>query len=767
MAASPPVTPQVPQTADTTTAAHRRARKRTRRACDKCNTSRTRCDGDHPWYEYGYNCNYNRQAKKRGRVPLKAKKDASNSTPSDGSADEDHDHRNESHTENELVNPASAAPVAQHTPAPLAQAAPSARLTYASPRVEDPQAFPVDNHSNSGSRHRSDLSGGFPQRMENCRLHGSSNGSFHGSPSAATPFFMATPSLSFGLPPRRDFERPSSHGGGGQVGELRYRCLEPLLPYMGNNFPVSVACDLFDVYLLDPGASLFRFSSPFILTRIFRKKSLLGPNPRPTSAALLATILWCCAQTADISVLLVPGARSRLTNALYELATYLISRRDPDRWRRIHGGLQIEYDREQADIFPETTGEPAGTIDDVLTFILLCIGVSAGDFKSDCLKWWSKAKRLALALRLDRQDAPGDYAHTAAFSVADVEQQEERRRVFWLLYAIDRHLALSYNRGIHIPDAICDVFAPLPDRVWEDFEDMNALPPRTIGPPVTITGTGFFEYFLPLMVILGDIIEVHHGQFHPRLGSLDKKYAEGAIAELIAGCEASLDRLARRAGINGVSQTPMRISNILAGPQDMTPLAEVPPPLPPPPRQTQYEQTRNSDQLDVKLVIAYCTFLLHVLHVLFYGKWDAISMLDNEDDWITSPRFVECASHAIEASDAVADILKLDPELNFMPYLFGIYLLHGSFILLLFADRMPQLGQNQSVEHACETIIRAHEVCVVTLSTEFQRNFRRVLRSTLYNVRGSTHESREEHRLARRQVLSLYRWTRGAKGLGI
>lgn len=212
------------------------------------------------------------------------------------------------------------------------------------------------------------------------------------------------------------------------------------------------------------------------------------------------------------------------------------------------------------------------------------------------------------------------------------------------------------------------------------------------------------------MVVLGDIIEVHHGQYHPRLGSLDKKYAEGVIAELIAGCEASLEILARKAGLNTGPQANMRISNILTGTHDQIP--------DPNPLAAGVEP--SSEQLNVKLVIAYSTFIIHVLHVLFYGKWDAISMLDNEDDWITTPRFVECASHAIDASEAVADILKLDPELTFMPYLFGIYLLHGSFILLLFADRMPQLGQNQSVELACETIIRAHEVCVVTLSTEFQ-----------------------------------------------
>lgn len=324
-----------------------------------------------------------------------------------------------------------------------------------SPGMDSFQSQPTD-HPSVGSMQRSDTSGGFPRMVENVHIAGSSRGSYQESP-CTNPFFISNPTINFGLQNPGDIDRQSSTGGHGS--ECRHRCLEPLLPYMGQHFPVSVACDLFDVYLLDPGASLFRFSSPYILTRIFRKKSLTGPNPRPTSPALLATILWCCAQTADISVLLVPGSRSRLTNALYELATFLISRRDPDRWRRIHGGLQVEYDREQSGMFPETTmsNEPSGNVDDVLTFILLCIGVSAGDFKSDCLKWWSKAKRLAQSIRLDRQDAAGDCTDTP-YSLAEFEAQEERRRVFWLLYAIDRHLALSYNRTLDIPDAIVDVY---------------------------------------------------------------------------------------------------------------------------------------------------------------------------------------------------------------------------------------------------------------------------------------------------------------------
>nr|GFD52149.1 hypothetical protein [Tanacetum cinerariifolium] len=58
-------------------------------------------------------------------------------------------------------------------------------------------------------------------------------------------------------------------------------------------------------------------------------------------------------------------------------------------------------------------------------------------------------------------------------------------------------------------------------------------------------------------------------------------------------------------------------------------------------------------------------------------------------------------------------------------------------------------GPNSAVEAACETIIRAHEACIVTLNTEFQRVFKRVMRATLMVVKdqnktGWSHESGSE-----------------------
>ncbi|KIW29093.1 uncharacterized protein PV07_04933 [Cladophialophora immunda] len=371
---------------------------------------------------------------------------------------------------------------------------------------------------------------------------------------------------------------------------------------------------------------------------------------------------------------------------------------------------------------------PPSSIDDVLTFILMCIVISGGDFKTDCYPWWSKAVRLSQALGLNRVDAnESKYgsgcptpSHTCLGNkiegrcYAALEAQEERRRVFWLLFCLDRHLALAFNGTPNISDDECDVYTPLPDDVWENFETVPSelITERSHGPPVLVTGTSFFEYFLPLMAIMGDVIHIHHRRYHPRFGTLDDQNSISMVEELFANCAQSIGDLESRYDteeLNGAipaSEFLTPTSGFQESPLNHavgTPTGR-----------------RPKSRALAQLVTSYSTFILHVLHVLLYGKWDAVSMLENEDGWITSVPFMKCASHAIAASEAVSQILKCDPELTFMPYLFGIYLLHGSFILLLFADRMPQLGANESVEKACETIIRAHEVCVVTLSTEFQ-----------------------------------------------
>lgn len=157
------------------------------------------------------------------------------------------------------------------------------------------------------------------------------------------------------------------------------------------------------------------------------------------------------------------------------------------------------------------------------------------------------------------------------------------------------------------------------------------------------------------MAILGDIIDLHHRRRHPRFGGLDDNQEVTVMFGMLTNCGMSLVHLARR---NGLKPSSTLDAYYISTEESTSPDSLLQDALPDHPES--FPRTH--------LVLAYTTHILHVLYVL-HGKWDVISMLDCEDDWITSPGFVECASHAITASHALSTILKIDPDLTFMPYL--------------------------------------------------------------------------------------------------
>ena len=351
--------------------------------------------------------------------------------------------------------------------------------------------------------------------------------------------------------------------------------------------------------------------------------------------------------------------------------------------------------------------------------MLLGTVISGSDTKKECLKWWTKAWSEARSLNLNReQDTDPEFLSNGARenrfwgqtessrmskTLAREEVKEERRRIWWLLYIVDRHLALSYNAPLNILDAECQVYQPLEEAVWQDldsfkYEEFN----RFLGPSTRITGVGLFEYFLPLMAILGDIVDIHHRSCHPRFMELD---IEGAILAVENSLETYETSLREFEGVDNFN-LPDNGEPVYDSSQNI-------------PNTQNNIRPLSAEQARKNTVISYSKHLLHVLYVLLHGNWDPISMLDNPDRWVTPISFVKCAQHAIFAASAVSDILKFDPELSFMPYLFGIYLMHGSFVLLIFADKM-EMTASEIVVQACETLIRAHEVCVTTLNTEYQ-----------------------------------------------
>ncbi|PSS02281.1 fungal-specific transcription factor domain-domain-containing protein [Coniella lustricola] len=593
----------------------------------------------------------------------------------------------------------------------------------------------------------------------------------------------------------------------------RYPVLEPLAPHLGGILPLALACDLVDVYFASSSSAQMHPMSPYVLGCAFRKRSFLHPSkPRKCQPALLASMLWVAAQTSDAPLLTsLPSARGRICQKLLELTVSLLR-------PLIHtpaedvstvsspiaiggvalGGLGVAMPGTiSMEALSRETGPfgAAGTVDDVVTYIHLATVVSASEYKGASLRWWNAAWSLARELRLGRElpaalSAPHaegqDLDGQASLpGLVTEEEREERRRVWWLVYIVDRHLALCYNRPLFLLDIECDeLLQPLDDTAYQngEFEPLDRMTDPTVmasdpaakaqvrvrGPSFECGGHSIYGYFLPLMVILGEIVDLNHARNHPRFGlgfraakDFDDQAAE--IRRHLEVYEKSLARFAQhKLGPLTTEDQDDAVHEGLGGPTDMdTPSVQSVS------NSILTSISRLSDsEIQTRIVMAYGTHVMHVLHILLTGKWDPINLLDDIDLWISTQDFITATGHAVSAAEAISHILEYDPGLEFMPFFFGIYLLQGSFLLLLIADKL-QSEASPSVVKACETIVRAHEACVVTLNTEYQRNFSRVMRSALAQVRGLVPEDLGEQHQRRRELLALYRWTGDGTGLAL
>ncbi|GAM34853.1 transcription factor XlnR [Talaromyces pinophilus] len=582
------------------------------------------------------------------------------------------------------------------------------------------------------------------------------------TPPVQSPGWLHLPAPSVGF--------PSLNMANGFASTLKYPVLEPLLPHIVSIIPQSLACDLLDLYFASTSSS-----------HIF-------PQSPP---ALLASMLWVAAQTSDAPFLTSPpSARGRVCQKLLELTVNLLrplihgptpGETSPNYAANAVingvalGGFGVSMDQLGAQ------NSATGAVDDVATYIHLATVVSASEYKAASIRWWAAAWSLARELKLgrelpptpsqpqnhDRDNMEMEPKPTRDTSHVTEEEREERRRIWWLLYVMDRHLALCYNRPLTLLDKECEgLLQPMNDDVWHTGEFANAGY-RRAGPSFECTGHGMFGYFLPLMTMLGEIVDLNHARNHPRFGihfrtsgewdshtveiTRQLDVYEQSLREFETRHTASLgigNEGAAEAGFNAAAPT---------GIDHVSPSA----------RSSSTVGSRvNESLMQTKMVVAYGTYLMHVLHILLVGKWDPISLLDDNDLWISSEAFITAMGHAVKAAEAAADILDYDPDLSFMPFFFGIYLLQGSFLLLLTADKL-QGDADPSVVRACETIVRAHEACVVTLNTEYQRNFRKVMRSALAQVRGRVPDDFGEQQQRRREVLALYRWTGDGSGLAL
>ena len=571
------------------------------------------------------------------------------------------------------------------------------------------------------------------------------------SPNAGSPGWLALPSPNAVLfPPLHQNTTSQS---------LRYPVLKYILPRISSIIPISLACDLLELYFSSSSTAFVQPASPYILGFLLRKRSVLRQkDPRPCSQALLASILWVAAQTSESSFLTSPPSqRGKICHQLLELTVSLLN-------PLIHtttdgsagygnnsmingialGGFGMANPSSH-DLEGGSTGATAA-LDDVATYINLATVISASEYKSASLRWWNAAWSLARELKLGRElpsnPGPANQNHLDREGGEDPshlqdsmhpnmaqplqyseEEREERRRIWWLLYTVDRHLALCYNRPLFLLDVECDrLLQPENDAIWQagDYyppeNHVEAMYFRRRGPGFECTGHSIFGYFLPLMTILGEIVDINHARNHPRFGSRFRSGGEWEeqateISHQLEAYGRSLKEFEARyippdGNLNGDHNVNRDGTHHDANSPGM--------------HSNSTSTTRMTEAvLQTKIVVSYATHLMHTLHILLNGKWDPISLLDDNDLWISSQSFISATGHAVSAAEAINDILEYDPDLSFMPFFFGIYLLQGSFLLLLIADKL-QGEASPNVVKACESIVRAHEVCCVTLNTEYQ-----------------------------------------------
>jgi xylanolytic transcriptional activator XlnR len=506
--------------------------------------------------------------------------------------------------------------------------------------------------------------------------------------------------------------------------QLRYPVLRPVLPYIDHIIPVNLACDLLEHYFQSTTSTFMKPASGYILGYVFRKRSFLRTaNPRLCSPALLASMLWVAAQTFESPVLTTPPcARATICQKLLDLSVGLLkplvhspTPRENQQYYS-SGGVSFGtlYGVGSATRADQQDGSSTGTtgsFDDIATYMHVATVVAASETKAASLRWWNAAWSLARELKLGRElppdppavrTSPGGEADADGEVDLDVsmtssqpplvdgsgsssglrapvasgtytpEDREERRRLWWLLYAIDRHLALCYNRPLFLLDIECDgLLQPLDEAVWQageffcseaaELHDDPCSPNfRRRGPQFECTGLNVFGYFLPLMTILGGIVDLNHARNHPRFGLRLRNGSDwnDQAAEIIQQLDAysqSLHEFETRF-TNAVTEgEPSRMdgSHHEVGTPSAHSVSSV--------------SRANEALFQLRITMVYANHLMHTLHILLNGKWDPISLLDDNDLWISSQSFIDATGHAVSAAEALDDILEHDPDLSKIP----------------------------------------------------------------------------------------------------
>lgn len=472
----------------------------------------------------------------------------------------------------------------------------------------------------------------------------------------------------------------------------KYPILEPVLHSLHGIASPEQACTLLELYFAH---------SAWGTTHLLRRASFLTSDLskiRTTKPALLYSLLCLGSLDRDSDPRFVLDVNRRnLTDTLFELAA---------------AATTSFYDLEHEAV-----------LDDVITHIQLATIASSSKYQKKSIEWWSAAYQLARQLRLNEEVSQNNTNDLS------LEQGEERRRVWWLLYCIDRHQALSVRKSLAFRDAEChDLRRPCDDLAWNSLDDFTQPPSSILGITYTITDCSFFGFFLPLMTILGEITEQYNFEEsgRPLLAKPQKRMVQQHLDQY----EASLGNF-----------------------------------------------TCSCDA--TKIYQCYARHTLSTLYVLSRAKWDPVdALLDVETSGLSEEAIYSAAMATISAK-CIRDIKLTDPRFGFMPLIFGTFALHCSFPLLLLIRTFGAQSDENIIE-GCESFIDASIISGVHGSrapdelasiSPYLANMISIIQEVKAAQRhvgdneGMVSQSMQDINNKAHEILSIYRWNKTGHGV--
>ncbi|PYH42273.1 fungal specific transcription factor domain-containing protein [Aspergillus saccharolyticus JOP 1030-1] len=328
----------------------------------------------------------------------------------------------------------------------------------------------------------------------------------------------------------------------------------------------------------------------------------------------------------------------------------------------------------------------------------------------------------------------------------DQEDREERRRLWWATYIIDRHVALSFNGRPRLTDQECSYLpVPCPDAVWDQMSPLPQLSNDVLQSSESryqLRSLDMLGTFLPLSSrILGDILEYRFLDDHPTFSS-NKALLDTSRKVIIQNLRLWLDSFESL-----VEPSFCRIAE---------PGCEL---MPSP---------------NAPAVAYYGLHMYHCMFVLLHGRMDVVRMY-HDLEWQASADFLTAGEHAVACANVASHILRVDPQLSFMYRYFGTYFLQSSFIFLILAQKLGQKSDKLILRN-CAINLQVLDQFVLATNMDYQRTFAKLLRKALsYNMKqhspdqaqdghGDTSPLEELQSNLDPEMLR-YRWTPGFTGL--